>query len=47
MQDFPTADPEPARDALTGLPDAAAVADRLGAWLADAGAAQRGSVHAL
>ena len=47
MQDFPLPDPEPARDALTGLPDAAAVADRLGAWLADAGAAQRGSVHAL
>ncbi len=47
MQDFLAASPEPARDALTGLPDAAAVAARLGAWLADGAGHERGTVHGL
>ncbi len=38
---------EPARDPLTGLPDAAAVAMRLGGWLASGTQHVRGTVHGL
>ncbi len=47
MHDMLVANPEPARDALTGLPDAATVAARLGTWLDQAGADRRGNVHGL
>lgn len=47
MHDMLVANPEPARDALTGLPDAATVAARLGKWLDQAGTDRRGNVHGL